>query len=415
MKEKIKKFLAQNKVEFLEGNMDFSATCPFCDYTDALGKKMAVFNINKETGKSECYQCGIKKEFPEFAEKIGGEWIETTESMASTSQSVGTTKLQGQNFQLRLWSVSEIMSRDFGEQSWVVDQLIPIEAVTILSGNPQNFKTWLTIEIAKCVSLGTSFIKKFPTTQGAVLIIDEEDHIRHIKDRLKSLEIPNEAPIYYLSQMGIKIDDNRWLNNILTLAKEKSIKLIILDSLIRIHSQEENDAGGMSHVFERIKEFTKNGITILVTHHHRKEGFGTKNPSQSMRGSTDIGAAVDCHLSVEMRDGRLLIHQNKLRVAKQLKPFSITIDFSENEKLTMEYGGEIAEKEHKSDAVKEVILEILKDGEQTREEINMKAKSSVNVGKNAIFEALKGLELDELITVRMGDSNKKFYSLPATD
>ena len=48
--------------------------------------------------------------------------------------------------------------------------------------------------------------------------------------------------IHYLSQSGIKVDLETSLEMIIEIVKERNIKLVILDSLIRVHEQDENDA-----------------------------------------------------------------------------------------------------------------------------------------------------------------------------
>jgi hypothetical protein len=100
---------------------------------------------------------------------------------------------------------------------------------------------------------------------------------------------------------------------------------------------------------------------IVFIHHHKKEqGFGKKGGSQSVRGSSDIFAALDCHISVERHEDYLTIYQNKLRVQPQLEPFNVKIVKSEDQKIAFLYDGTDKSREQQVAAVGDEILAMLK-------------------------------------------------------
>jgi hypothetical protein len=298
----------------------------------------------------------------------------------------------------RVWSVGEIMAHDFGEQEWVVRSLIPKSGVTVLSGNPGDFKTWLTIHTAICVARGTQVFKMFEATKGGVLVIDEEDHIRLLKKRLELLGATSADNISYISQGQIKLDSEESLNSIIGIVKEKNIKLVILDSLVRIHGQDENDAKSMAKVFGCIQQIVTAGASILLTHHHRKQvGFAPSNAGQSMRGSSDILASVDCHISVKKKpdeDSRLVIHQSKLRQDEALKPFEVTIlkDNVDKDGKPMpsgfEYAGQFDEKKLKIEEAAEAVLSVLSNELRCRTDI-IEMLSEEEFGKTTVEDAIK--------------------------
>lgn len=317
----------------------------------------------------------------------------------------------------RVWTVAEIMSHDFGEQDWLIENILPIETVNMLSGNPGNFKTWLTLDAAKAVSLGLPFLGHFNTTQGTVLIVDEEDHIRNLKKRLALMEIPTDAPIRFISQEGFKLgdeDDYEKFEEMKDRVKELQPTLIIFDSLVRIHNKDENTSHDMSNVMQAIAEFTKLGCTVLLTHHLRKQsGYAPSDSNQSARGSSDIIAFVDSHLTVRKVDNTLQISQPKLRVAESVEPFSVNIVKSEdNTKLGLIYGGPAKDKELNKDRAKEIIMEILTEGKHTRAELEPKILLSAPMGKSAIGLALAELEKSGAVLVDKGEKGKKSYQLP---
>ncbi|MDO8600549.1 MAG: AAA family ATPase [bacterium] len=273
----------------------------------------------------------------------------------------------------RLWTIGEILTHDFGEEEWLVESLIPKQGLTALSGNPGDFKTWVTIHIALCISRSLPVFGTFKTTQGSVLIIDEEDHLRLLKKRLGLLGAKEADNIYYLSQNGIKVDIESVRNMILEIVKEKNIKLVILDSLVRVHQQEENDAGGMAKVFSGLQKIITAGASILFTHHHRKQNWQkANNPGQNMRGSSDILAAVDCHITIEKKneeEDRLILRQTKLRQGELLPPFEISITQGALGPSGFEYAGGHDEKKKKTEEVAEAMKLLLAEGMKNRPEI----------------------------------------------
>ncbi len=326
----------------------------------------------------------------------------------------------------RLWSIGDILTTDFGIEEWTVESLIPKQGMTALSGNPGDFKTWVTIHIALCLSRKGLVFGKFPAAQGAVLIIDEEDHIRGLKKRLSFLGAKDTDSIYYFSQSGIKVDMEDARNMILDIVKEKNITLVILDSLIRIHSQEENAAGGMAKVFSCFQDIIKAGASILFTHHHRKQqGFAPSNPGQNMRGSSDILAAVDSHITIEQKRDEvdlLIIKQTKLRQDEELKPFEVKVlkealdDKGKACPSGFEYAGGHDEKKKKAEEVAEGVVLLLREGMKSRQEIQESLGDEF--GKEAIDSGTKLAEesnsIERVPKEELPKENRKkaYYRLP---
>ena len=400
-----KEILRRNKIPFAIQNGKIVIHCPKC----GKGNIYQEFHIDPQTGNSECYKCGFKATFSELTELIALSTYTPQDSQPIAKAENPHTKIK-----LDFMSLSELYAHEFGEQDWIIKSLIPSETICMISGMPQNFKTWITLEMAKCVATGNPFLDKFETAQTPVLIINEEDHAKYLQKRFKSLSISDGTPIYVLSQAGVKVTDDKWLDPIIEFIKSNSVKLVIFDSFIRIHSLHENDAGDMAMVFDKLKSIIKLGATVMLTHHHRKEGLNSKSTSQSLRGSTDILAALDTHIAVERKDAEISVYQLKLRVDKQLEPFKIIIhELPEVGKIEFEYGGDLPEKEIAKEKAKPIIIQILTDCELTRTEVDTKVRDVLKIGKNVIGEALSELEANGEISTRIEKHNKKIYSLPA--
>jgi RecA-family ATPase len=155
--------------------------------------------------------------------------------------------------------ISELLKRHFDPVEWVVQKLIPSESIVAISGYPASYKTWLVLEIANKVANGLSLFDEFPTTKMGVLIIDEENGERQLQKMFKSLGVSTEnsnIPIFFMSYHGFKVTPEH-MERLIETMKEINAKIVIFDSLIRIHTGNENSAKEMAQVFDLLKEIKK--------------------------------------------------------------------------------------------------------------------------------------------------------------
>ena len=406
MKNKINDIFQKNRIPFEMLGDNFAIICPFKPDMDGNSNYLATFQVNSETGRGSCAYCGESADFDEILRLLNigegtspsGEKKRTFEQIsprvADPSPKETAMMRKSGDIALHPLSMGDILTHDFGTDEWVVESLIPRSGMMILSGSPGDFKTWVTIHIAVCVSRGEQVFGRFKTVRGNVLVIDEEDNLRDLQKRLKLLGAKDTDSIHYLSQSSIKVDDEPTRNAILKIVKEKDIKLIIIDSLVRVHHQDENDARGMAKVFGGLQEILKADAAILFTHHHRKQmGFGPNNPGQSMRGSSDILAAVDCHVTIEKKKDekdRLVLRQTKLRQAEALPPFEVNILKSESGPAGFEYAGGHDEKKKKAEEVSEAVITVLAEGTKSRMELQEALGN--DFGKTAIDNGIRMAE-----------------------
>lgn len=308
----------------------------------------------------------------------------------------------------------EIMEKDFGDIAWVVEGLFPMESISIISGNPGNFKTWITMDLARSIAEGTSFLGKFQTMQGGVLIVDEENAERVIKDRFIKLDVANneKLPIYYLNRIGFKIDDKKDLEEVISFVKENDIKLVIFDSLVRIHSGDENTSQTMSKVMRSFQEVVKAGASVISTHHHRKGPSGP-NPSQSLRGSSDILAGIDCHIIITHSKEENCLHfsQPKLRTDEPINDFLVSIKKTEKGELVFTYEGDDKRAENKIQEVKNEIIGVMQMSDTSMSVKDFKEELGDSFSENNIRGALKALTKEEMIKFETKGKGERFYSL----
>jgi hypothetical protein len=178
---------------------------------------------------------------------------------------------------------------------WLVDTLIARGDSTLLVGEPNVGKSWISLSLAVAVANGDDkWLKWGLNHHGRVLYVDEENPYDVVYHRLNQLGLKNHDNLRYLHRQGVRLDKrfDQFLDEAITYQPT----LIVLDSLTRIHTQDENNAGAMASLFnDSINVLTnETGAAILLLHHTNK---GDSNSSYvRTRGSSDIGAAVDCAL-----------------------------------------------------------------------------------------------------------------------
>lgn len=313
-------------------------------------------------------------------------------------------------------NLSELFAMEFPESKWVIEKLIPYQGITIISGAPASYKTWLLLRMALDIAKGESLFGQFKCEKYKILIIDEENHLRLVRDRLQLLGADSTLPIYFLSQNGFLVSDKKLVEKVLAICKQYEIDIIFIDSLVRVNDAEENDASQMSEVFRCIKYFCQQGKTVIITHHERKESASKTTGQNRLRGSSDISAAVDAHISL-VRDkedkSKILVEQVKLRADKEIETFEFAIKENEG-KIEFIYLGLCQPEINKKDSAKEIALSVLEkypDGLSINE-ICQKVKGVENIGDKNIRDAVKELLSKEILSEKKGEGNTKICYLP---
>lgn len=317
-----------------------------------------------------------------------------------------------------LLSMEKLLTMEFPESRWAIDRLVPHQGITILSGPPGNYKTWLLLLMGISMARGEKFLGQFECPKSSVLIVDEEDHPRLLKERANLLGATNDSPIYFLSQQGVAVDKEAWIKRILSMCERHSIDTIFFDSLVRIHSGNENDATQMSLVFKEIKKLCQKGKTIILTHHERKEGLIRSSAQNKMRGSSDISAAVDSHISVRKdRDmkGVLVFEQPKLRVDEETPAFEIVV-VKEEGKVSFMYSGNHSGEAEKASQIKETILHLLTESEEKLPMMVIvdQVKIAEEVGGKFVQKILKDMIENKEVGCEKGKKNAKLCFLPGS-
>ncbi len=301
------------------------------------------------------------------------------------------------------------------KESWLVKGIIRKGTTTVISGDPGSNKTWINMATAIAVASGESLFNYFDTEQSPVWIIDKENNKREIRNRLKLLGLEPNLPIYISSTKDF-VFDNKNKNKILDFAINKGIKLIIYDSLRRIHKGDENSSSDISELFELLTSLHIEDISNIITHHHNKNTFA--GGGSKIRGSTDILASVDYHITVTKRPNKeIIVEQTKNRYGEELKPFKLKVLTDTSSYFKLQYEGETDLRNSKREEVKKDIIELLKSNLESvsRKTILDSIRETLSCSDDLIDEVLKEMVSENTVIKEKNWSSKSgervFYRL----
>jgi hypothetical protein len=311
---------------------------------------------------------------------------------------------------LKPFTLKELYDEEFPPIEWLAEDLLPIGMMGAITGESNAFKSFLTLALAQAIATGTPFLNHFAVKQGKVLIVDEENNRRIIEKRFKDMGIEAHENIIFISQAGVQINIGTHLESLKRAVDEINPVLVVLDSLVRFHGKDENSASEMRLVMKAIGSLVSEQRSIVFIHHHKKEQGGMRNSGvNSVRGSTDIFNALDCHLGIKRNTNTITVTQHKLRVQQELPAFNVSVDIL-GEHLKFLYGGEDTTRKDILEQAKVEIKTMLYQAsgeEMTRKELI----DGVGVSNKIGTEILKELVKAEVISFRTGAHGTHYYKL----
>lgn len=323
-------------------------------------------------------------------------------------------------------SIDELMDKEFPLARFVIDPYFESGTLNMVSAPPNTWKSWLLFYFINYIAKGMDVFDNFKTEKSSIMVVNEEDNARLVKERLKMLGTERGLPVYFHIMEGLKVNKET-VPLLIKEIQEKEIKVIIFDSLRAVHDANENDSQEMQAVMDMFKEIARVGVTVIFTHHNRKRNIGEKSNdnAEMSRGSTAINAAISGHLSLEEedRDGYkfLIVRHLKSKAGPKHDPIELEIVNEEEDKLDFVFKGKFKEQENKARQVKESIYNILYSGGwktiKELREMKIGGESNIREGmemlrKEKLIKILTRKEAEEknLIPLGGGKANEKLYA-----
>lgn len=189
----------------------------------------------------------------------------------------------------------------------LIQNLLCPEQISVMYGPPNTGKTFIALEMARCISTGDPFLG-LSTQQGDVFLTELEG--RHglakranaIQTFFPQVETTDKALIS-CHTISLQTEDLDKFYQELFKRRGINPKLLIIDTLsMAMNGADENSSAMTSAVMCLKKIATTCKTHVMVIHHSGKD------PSKGARGHSSLKGAVDTEI---------LIHDNKLSVTKQ--------------------------------------------------------------------------------------------------
>jgi RecA-family ATPase len=190
---------------------------------------------------------------------------------------------------------------------YIIPSLVPRTGRIALYGIPKKGKSFLAFQLAQAVSDGGLFITRQVVYPGPVLYMQFDTPPALWQERLIVLSnaqqpIDGKHGLFVIhpatQPKRVNILDGSTLTHIHSMISHVQPVLIVVDVLASIHRMDENRAGDMKLVVDRLTGLAS-GRALLIVHHTAKPnlapGAGEHTPSSAGRGSSYLGGEVDAN------------------------------------------------------------------------------------------------------------------------
>lgn len=208
--------------------------------------------------------------------------------------------------EIKALSVKEYLSLPQPPQRWVIDQLVPAQALVVLWGPAKEGKTTLALQAGCAVTQGTPFLG-YETQRGPVLLVQVDTprpELTQILIRLsqhglamEGLYLPDPDQLEVHKPMNILDKDTFFYLQTLVALVQPS--LVIVDCFRELGSFKENVSEEQRPIVNAIRSCTTNHpkhpcACILIHHTAKLTGReSTPNAKDAGRGSSYLSGAVD--------------------------------------------------------------------------------------------------------------------------
>ena len=190
--------------------------------------------------------------------------------------------------------VADLAASPPGE-SWLIRSLWTRSAAGVLGGSPKLGKTWIALDMAVSVASKTACLGRFEVDDpGFVLVYFAEDTQQAIRSRIEGIcrhrgLTLDQVDLFVVDVPTLRLDvavDLDRLEETIFLVRPR---LLVLDSLVRMHALDENSAHDISGMLAHLTRLQRTyDCAVVLVHHTSKRGAG--RPGEALRGSTDLHA-----------------------------------------------------------------------------------------------------------------------------
>jgi|DEB0MinimDraft_10_1074344.scaffolds.fasta_scaffold05308_6 hypothetical protein len=236
------------------------------------------------------------------------------------------------------------------EPEWLIEGVLECGALGMIFGQSESGKSYFALDFGARIATGKAWQGK-EVSQGTVLYMAAEGR-PGLKRRQRAWEQVNEIEFgdtvpLYLSADAADLSNEEVVEklrrDIRSIPEPEQLRLVIIDTLHRHNSGDENSTHDMgnflSHLGRIQKEFK---VAVLLIHH---SGVGKETQNRG-RGSSSLRAALDTEIKIENNEGTIDFTNTKQKDFERFAPMSfqlkqVNLQDAQGRKLADRYGDPI--------------------------------------------------------------------------
>lgn len=198
---------------------------------------------------------------------------------------------------------NELMARYIKPMEFVIPDVLPI-GLGVIYSPPKYGKSFFVLDLAISVATGTPFLG-MPTNKCGTLYISLEDIDGSMKERMRPI-IKNreDVGLFYHVHDALPLEEGLTDQLDAYLEKYPNIRLIIIDTFVRIRGTAKKNEGAYEHDYKELsilKQWAeKREVALLLVHHTRKT-LDTDDFVMNANGTSGITGAADFIYSMNRR------------------------------------------------------------------------------------------------------------------
>jgi predicted transcriptional regulator len=196
---------------------------------------------------------------------------------------------------------ADMLTRELPPMIEIVQGIVAEFSKLSLVSSAKCFKTWVTITLSLCISLGNEFLGR-STVRRRVLYVNLElkpdTFTRRLQAIAKRLGILIDRDWFsHLSlrgrMAGLSVDEV--VSRIMAIARHRGATVIVIDPVFKLNVEgDENSSRDQTVFFNQLDRITTEGkATLILNDHSGKGNQSEKDPLDVIRGSSAKGGDLD--------------------------------------------------------------------------------------------------------------------------
>ncbi len=197
---------------------------------------------------------------------------------------------------------------------YLVDQVVPEDAVGMIVAKGSSLKTWIILSIAAAVASGKPWLGHFSVKQARALIIDFESGTSILRERAQYLQHKDCPSLGHASFPNHRIDAPEFWSMLARVCIARGVGLVCIDSFAAgATGVDENDPRAAMPL-QYASKFTEvaNKSAVVIVHHGKKGDGGDER--DVARGTGALYGACDWQFVLAPQNDertKMVVHFNK--------------------------------------------------------------------------------------------------------